>query len=493
MIILGKKGKSKRFKVTNYGVYDEVTGTTVMVEVDELKILFDFGMYQSNLLDAKQIIEANYNAKRKIPLGEIDYVIVTHAHCDHAGNLPMLFREDSPFRGKVLCTEPTAPLISMVCCDSAFVQQNQIKAYLKKHPKQELYPNYTIHDAEQVILHLQGYAYNQKVWLNDRVSIEFIPNGHLFGSASVYLEFMVDEYETATLLFTGDYNYDPKIPRSFTKAWDTSRVFDVDCLITEATYGNKLHEWRDPEEELEQYVLEQVIEKRRVLLLPAFAVSRSTQLLSMIKHIYDKNDILVKRKVPVYFVGRMTQQSHRTLGNGYYKNYYVDECWKKDYDVFNWGLVQKIEKFQDVEEKLIDSQPKIIIVSGGMGCGHSLFLLQQLCDKPWCSILGSGYAGIGTPMRTINEAAEQGRRSVSLQGKTRMLNATVLPPLEMSGHADYKQMCRLIQRGLNPKKLKNIIIIHGDEEAKEYLKNEILKRRNDVNIEIPKPGNVIQC
>ena len=133
----------KHFKVTNYGVYDEVTGTSVMLEVDGLKILFDYGLYQSNLLDAKQVIEANWKAKKDIPLEEIDYVIVTHAHADHSGGLPILFRPDSPFKGRVLCTEPSAPLISMICCDSAFVQQNQIKGYLKKHPKQELYPNYS--------------------------------------------------------------------------------------------------------------------------------------------------------------------------------------------------------------------------------------------------------------------------------------------------------------------------------------------------------------
>lgn len=484
----------KHFKVTNYGVYDEVTGTSVMVEVDGLKILFDYGLFQSNMMDARQIIEANWKAKKDIPLEEVDYVIVTHAHADHSGGLPILFRPDSPFQGKVLCTEPSAPLISMICCDSAFVQQNQIKAYLKKHPKHELYPNYTIHDAEQVILHLQGYRYEEKVWLNDRVSIEFIPNGHLFGSASIYLEYMVDEYETATLLFTGDYNYNPKIARPFTKQWNTERVFDVDVLITEATYGDKLHEWTEPEKMLESYILSEVVEKRRVLLLPAFAVSRSTQLLSMVKHIYDNNPTLVKRKVPVYLVGRMTQQAHRTLGNEYYKKYYVDDQWIPDYDVFNWGRVNKLEKFQDVEEKLIDSQPKIIIVSGGMGCGHSLFLLQQLCDKPWCSILGSGYAGVGTPMRAVNDAAREGRKQVSLQGRMRMLNATVLEPLEMSGHADYHQMCQLIMRGLSPKRLHHIVIIHGDEQSKENLKNEIYKRKreDEVAIIIPKPKQVMQ-
>ena len=105
-----------------------------------------------------------------------------------------------------------------------------------------------------------------------------------------------------------------------------------------------------------------------------------------------------------------------------------------------------------------------------------------------------GYAGIGTPMRAINDAAAENRKQVSLQGKTRMLNADVLPPLEMSGHADYQQMCQLITRGLNQKRLKNIIIIHGDENAKSNLKNEILKRKReeDITIDIPKPKQSLQ-
>lgn len=483
------KKQVKDFVVTNYGVYDEVTGTSVLVEVDGLHILFDFGLYQNGKLNIKESMKANIKSKFNIPLSEVDYIIITHSHADHCAMLPILFRDDSPFKGKILCTEASSSLISMVCCDSAFVQASQVKAYNKANPKQELLPMYTISEAEKVISHLQGYGYNENIWLNDRVYIEFIPNGHLFGSASIYLTFMKDEYETKHLLFTGDYNYKPKKPRSFTKEWNKD-VLDVDVLITEATYGNKLHGWTDPEEYLEKYVLEQVIENRRVLLLPAFAVSRSTQLLNMVKHIYDRNDILSKRKIPVYLVGRMTQQAHNVLGNQYYKNGFVDERWHDDYSVFSWDKVNKIDKFADVEDKLIDSQPKIIIISGGMGCGHSLFLLQQLCDKPWCAILGSGYASEGTPMRTINDAMIEGRTTVSLQGQRRMLNAKVLPPLEMSGHADYKQMLQLFTKGCNIKKLKHIIIVHGDEDSKGNLAEQIgfNKDLRDIEVNIPKPN-----
>ena len=97
-------------------------------------------------------------------------------------------------------------------------------------------------------------------------------------------------------------------------------------------------------------------------------------------------------------------------------------------------------------------------------------------------------------MRAINDAAAENRKQVSLQGKTRMLNADVLPPLEMSGHADYQQMCQLITRGINQKRLKNIMIIHGDENSKNNLKNEILKRKReeDIAIDIPKPKQSLQ-
>lgn len=487
-----KRNKANDFIITNYGIYNEVTGSSVLLEVDGLKILLDLGLYQNNSLSGKEGFVVNVKSKHGIPFHELDAVIVTHMHADHCGMLPILLRPDVDFRGGIYVTEPTAPLISAVCCDSAFIQSEVVKAHNRKNPKNELYPIYTIDEAEQIIKHLRGYRYNEQIWLNDRVYFEFIPNGHIFGSASVYLTYMIDEYTTRRLLFTGDYNYNPKIPRSFTKEWDVNRILEPNVVITESTYGDKLHTWIEPEQLLEQYVIDEVINKGQVLIMPAFSIGRSTQLLSMMKHIYDNNKVLVDRKIPIYFCGKMTQKAHSILGNQYYAQHFVDERWLKDYDVFNWGRVQKVDNFNDLES-LTDKQPKIIITSGGMGSGYSSYLLQQLVNKPWCSILASGYASQGTPVHTILSAKEEGRTIVSIQGKQYKLKANVLKPLEMSGHADYKQMCQLLTKGCDQNKLTDVIIIHGDEEAKANLKEEILKRNRDVNVTIAIPKNSVKC
>lgn len=486
------KKQAKDFIITNFGVYDSVTGTSVLVEVDGLKILFDLGLYQNNSLSGKEGFKVNVKSKHGIPFDELDAVIVTHVHADHSGMLPILLRPDVNFKGGIYVTEPTAPLISMVCCDSAFIQSEVVKAHNRKNPKNELYPIYTMEEAEQIIKHLRCYRYNEKIWLNDRVYFEFIPNGHIFGSASIYLTYMIDEYTTKRLLFTGDYNYNPKIPRAFTKEWDTTRILEPNIVITESTYGDKLHTWVEPEALLEKYVLEEVVEKGQVLILPSFSIGRSTQLLSMMKHIYDNNKVLIDKKIPIYFCGKMTQKAHSIIGNTYYAQHFVDEMWLKDYDVFTWGRVQRVDNFGDLES-LVDKQPKIIITSGGMGSGYSSFLLQQLVNKHWCSILASGYASQGTPVHTILDASEEGRPTVSIQGKQYRLKANVLKPLEMSGHADYKQMCQLLTRACDQKKLEHVIIIHGDEEAKDNLKNEILKRNQDLNVLIAQPKNSIKC
>ena len=480
------------FKVTSFGIYDEVTATSVLVEVGGLKILMDLGMYQNNTMSGKDNFVANVKSKQGIPFNELDAVIITHQHCDHCGMLPTLLRPDVEFKGNIYVTEPTAPMISMVCCDSAFIQSEVVKAHNKKNPKNEIYPIYTMTEAEQIIKHLRGYRYNEQIWLNDKVYFEFIPNGHIFGSASIYLSYMVDEYTTKRLLFTGDYNYNPKIDRAFTKAWDTNRLLEPDVVITESTYGDKLHKWIEPEELLEKYILNEVVENRQVLVLPAFSIGRSTQLLSMVKHIYDRNKVLIDKRIPVYFCGKMTQRSHSIIGNPYYAKHFVDECWLKDYDVFNWGRVQKIDKFSDLES-LVDRQPKIIITSGGMGSGYSSYLLQQFANKKWCSIVASGYSSPGTPVHTILSAKEENRSTVSIQGKQYQLKANVLQPLEMSGHSDYRQICDMIKNGCDQKKLKNIILIHGDEDSKANLKNEIAKSNREVDIKIAQAKETIKC
>lgn len=489
---LGKRKCSKVFNITSYGVYNEVTGSSVLIEVDGLKILMDLGMYQNNTMSGKDSFVMNIKSKCGIPFDELDAVIVTHCHADHSALLPILLRSDTCFKGNIYVTEPTAPLITTVCCDSAFIQSQVVKAHNKKNPKNEIYPIYTMNEAEQIIKHLRGYGYNEQIWLNDRVYFEFIPNGHIFGSASVYLNYLVDEYTTKRLLFTGDYNYNPKLPRPFTKEWDTSRILEPNVIITESTYGDKLHSWIEPEELLEKYILEEVVEKRQVLILPAFSIGRSTQLLSMVKHIYDRNKVLVDKKIPIYFCGKMTQKSHSIIGNPYYAKHFVDERWLEDYDVFNWGRVQKIDKFNELES-LTGRQPKIVITSGGMGSGYSTYLLQQLVNKHWCSILASGYASPGTPVHTILSAKEENRNTVSIQGKQYGLKANVLKPLELSGHSDYKQICEMVTKGCDQRKLQDIIIIHGDEESKENLKNELEKRQVCANITVAKPKTTIKA
>ena len=487
---MSRKRKEKDFIITNYGVDDSVTGTSVMVEVDGLKILMDCGMYQDSTKTAKESFKINIKSKNKIPFNEIDAVIVGHLHCDHCGFLPSLFRDDVGFKGNIYTIDISAPFISMVCCDSAFIQSEQCKSYNKKSKKDELLPIFTMSEAEQVINHIRCYNYNTKIWLNDKVYFEMMPNGHIIGSASIYLTYMKDEYTERHLLFTSDFNYNPKIKRPFTKSWNYDEILEPDIIITESTYGDRLHKWIEPEKELEKHIINEVLNKNNVLLIPAFSISRSTQLASMVKHIYDKHDELYKKQIPVYLVGRMTVMAHDIIGRESSKQY-IDEEWHKDYDVFRWKQIQKINKFSDVEDKLTNQIPKIIIVSGGMGSASSLYLLQELIDKKWLSVLPSGYSGIGTPVRSVIEASENNRDTVSLQGKRKKLNATILQSLEMSGHSDYKQICQMIMN-CNQKKLKNIILVHGDDKAKNNLKEEIELRIKDKNIYIPKNNETIK-
>ena len=190
---MGKRKKdTKDFNIINYGLYDQVTGSSVLVEVDGVRILFELGMFQSSTHTIEELYKMN-GAKCKIPLDTIDFCICSHFHADHIGMLPLLIKSDNHFNGKIMVTEASTPLISMILKDSAHIQAEQCKAYNKK-AKKPLYPFFNMNEAEQMINHLQGYRYNEKIRLTDKLYFEFIPNGHTFGSSSIYLTYMKDEY-----------------------------------------------------------------------------------------------------------------------------------------------------------------------------------------------------------------------------------------------------------------------------------------------------------
>ena len=478
-----KNNNQSDFRITSYGIHDEVTGSSVLCEVNGLKILFDLGSFQSQEYDLAKVYKMNY-AKGKIPLDELDYVIISHAHADHCAMLPILVRDDVNFQGKILCTEGSQRLIALNITDCAFVMAQECKAY-NKHAKKPIQPLYTMEEAEKTIPLLQGYGYNHKIYLNDNVYFEFIPNGHLYGSASIYLTYMKDEYTNRHLLFTGDHFYgaDKTQLRPFTKSFDTERKLKPHVVITEATYGGRYHEKNyDIEAELEKVVLKSH-KAGHVLFLPAFAISRSTQIAYYLKRIFERHpELMNDENYPIYMAGKMMQTAHNIIGNGKMKNEFVDEYWYEAYDLFSWSRINKIDNFQDVEDKLTDNKPKIIIASSGMVTGgYSSFLAETFVGRSNADILFCGYqceGSVGANLIRETSKPAGAKKRISIQGKEYKVKCNVVGQLKLSGHADENQLKNLILKQCDGRSLRKVIIIHGNEEAKEFLKNDLERNMN---------------
>lgn len=482
------------FIITNYGTND-VTGSCVMLEIpnENLKILLDFGLYQSSIKNMKEIYDVNYK-KLKVPLDEITHILVTHAHYDHCAGLGLCAIEERNFTGKIMCTEPSQPLISLNVRDSAFVQAQQCKAYNKANPKKkQLYPMYTEEHAINLINYLQGYGYDEDIPLNQNVSFRFLPTGHLLGDGAVLLTYKKDEYTERKLLYTGDINPYAKQNRPYTKKWSED-VLDVDVLIMESTYSDRFHSNMDVESKLEEVLVEQCLRQKRVLFIPVFAIGRSSQMVYYLHRVFERNKDLQKANLPIYLAGKMMNTSHKVYENEYFSYNFTDEEWH-DRSPFKWGRVQKIDKFADVEEKLLDNKPKIILSSSGMVTGgFSTFLAQQLIGRENVCFMTCGFQGVGTHGSAIQETKYKDKKEVQIQGAKYKVNCYIEEPLSLSGHGDENQLLRLVKHGCSQSKLKKVIIIHGSDDGKQHMKNRIeqILDMDKKEVLIPKPNETIR-
>lgn len=477
--------KNNDFRITPYHVNNSVTGSSVLVEVDGLKILLDLGMFQSQTHKLTDIYKINYQ-KLKIPFEDIDYVILSSSHADHSCGVGILGREEINFKGRVIATELSQELIALNIRDSAHLMATECEAYNKKYSKAELKPLYGDKEVSTVLNMLEGHGYGETIRLNDKVSFEFLPNGHLSGDGSIYITYQKSGYEKKRLLYTGDHNFNRRKP--FTKHW-VEKNYKADVVITESTYAGRNHPKDDIFKQLEQAVIDVCINKKQILFIPTFAIHRQTEVIYMLKQIFDKNELLGTSNIPIYSAGVMSGKAHRILGNPKYKEFY-DEEWQELDDIFEWDRINFIERFKDVEERLTDNKCKIVLASSGMLTGgYSSYLTQCYVGRSNVNFLFTGYQAVGSVGNRIMEGEH---KTVSIQGKQYPIRCNVVGKINLSGHAGNNQLVGLI-RSLNQRTLKKVIIIHGNDDSKEIFKNQLDKcLDSSIDVIIPKVGEVIK-
>jgi metallo-beta-lactamase family protein len=455
-------------KLTFLGATGTVTGSRFHLQIEGKNLLIDCGMFQG----PKQIRIKNW-AEFPVPPSSFDYILLTHAHIDHSGYLPKFVREG--FNGKIICTHATAELCKVMLKDSAHIQEEDAKwanhkGFSKHSPA---LPLYTTEDAEKAIKLFDPVHYGDHFKLSENTRIKFHDSGHILGSALIDIKTRINN-GTRKILFSGDLGR-PEIP----VLNEPDQVYNVDYLILESTYGNRLHESSEPIEELVN-VIKRSMERGGSLTIPAFSVGRTQTLLFLLRLLEDED------KIPSYPIFVDSPMAIEALQ--------IFEDHIHDFDLFtrmqkmagkDIFRPQNLHICRSKEESMSINDHKsgciIISASGMVTGGRIVHHLKQRLPDPKNTVLLIGYQAIGTRGRTIMEKKE----TVKIHGKEIPINAHIEMIDGFSGHADYNEMLAWLMPFNKPPK--TTFLVHGEEDASQAMAEKI-KQTYHWNVRIPQFG-----
>ncbi|GAB4337822.1 MAG: MBL fold metallo-hydrolase [Flammeovirgaceae bacterium] len=464
-------------KLTFWGAARQVPGSMFLLELEEgYTILIDCG------LDNGKPEENPVYQGSCFPFdaSEIDLVLLTHAHLDHSGKIPNLFRDG--FEGQILCTSPTLQLAEILLNDSATLNQRKLQAFNKKSYSKkaketlnlhELYLEKHVHEAMERFVPL---SFNKKFNVKRGLDITFIPTGHLLGAANILLEIKENGQEKR-ILFSGDigrHNY-PLLP-------DPEEVPQVDYLICESTYGNRKHlSTNDSREEIRTAIQKTCVEIPGRLIIPAFSIGRTQAVLFTLHQLYVEGK-LPKIKIfadsPLAYRSNIIHERFASLMNEEAKLFKETEG-----SLFGFESLYYIANSRESREISNYSEPCIIIsASGMMEGGRVQHHIEKNLQNPYCCILMVGYSAEGTMGHKLlhgNGFFEVGKHEVKV-------NARIQYTDTFSGHGDMDDLLKFVGYQ-KPSLLKKLFIVHGEESVMNDFKQTLIERGYQ-NIEIPIRG-----
>ena len=445
-------------KLSFFGADQCVTGSCHCLEVNGKKILVDCGLQQGR--------DEVSNAEFPFAAGSVDYVLITHAHIDHSGRVPMLIKQG--FRGQILTTRLTADLMDIMLLDSAHIQESDAEWKNRKAARSgapHVEPLYTIEDAAQVREYMTTCEYGQKVTLCEGVTVEFIDAGHLLGSASI----LVDATEggvTKRLVFSGDIgNVDQPIIR------DPSPVTGADYVVMESTYGDRNHtEVWSYTDDLAR-IIDETIGRGGNVVIPSFAVGRTQELLYFIREIKDKGLVKSNPDFAVYIDSPLAKKA-TSIFTGDLRGYLDEEALELVKDgthMFNFTNLRMTETSEESKALNLDPTPKVIISASGMcDAGRIRHHLKHNLWRPDSTIVFVGFQGEGT----LGRALLDGAKSVKLFGEEIAVRAEIVNFQGLSSHADRDHLLAWIQNVKAPKP-QHVFVVHGDREVAPYFAQSI--------------------
>ena len=446
-------------KISFFGAAREVTGSCYLVETNETRVLIDCGAFQgSAFVEARNFQSFGFDPKT------IDAVFITHAHLDHVGRLPKLIKEG--FTGKIYLTPPSGDLAKLVLEDAFQIMSDE-------HRRQYRPMLYEKQDILETLSRFHSLDYDHVMKLRN-LSINLEDAGHIFGSAFI----RVSEQGDGTAVFSGDVgNQHVPILR------ETVALPETDVLITESTYGNRIHEDESTREIKLKEVVIKTIRQKGALVIPAFAIERTQQLL------YELHDLMEKKmipSVPVYLDSPMAIQTADVIER--YPQYYDEEATAhvlKGENFMDFSSL-KLCRTRDESKMINDSpKPKIIIAGAGMMNGGRIqhHLIRYLGD-PASTVLIIGYQA----KHTLGHQLYEGKKDVEVLGERVHVNATITSIGAYSAHAD---QAKLVQWVMNaPHKPSHIYCTHGEEGAAIALATR-LTQKTSIPADVPRFGDTI--
>jgi len=444
------------------GAVGTVTGSKYLLTVGRQKILIDCGLFQG----LKELRLRNW---QPLPLNvsEIDTVLITHAHIDHIGYLPRLYRDG--FRGQIICTQATQDLMRIMLLDSAHLQEEDAafaarKGYAK-HPQPE--PLYDTKDVDALLPQVRGYAYDTTVEVWPGVEIIFRYAGHILGAASIEM-FLKSSTPTRKIVFSGDLGrYDNPILH------DPAVISDADVLLIESTYGDKDNPVDAPDDRLEQ-IINETVARNGCVVIPAFAVGRSQAIVHYLQKLERAGRIPA---LPVYLDSPMAI----TVSNLYARHLASHKLPldHSDNDIFFLRELHYIEKAAQ-SKHLNDIQSRAIIISASGMCegGRIVHHLYNRLPRPNDTLLLVGYQAAGTRGRRILN----GEPEIRMFGENIPVRCRVEYINGLSGHADRAELLRWLSSF--SKVPEQVFLVHGEPEtAQAFAKT--LKNKLDWHPVIP--------
>lgn len=450
-------------KIKFCGAASGVTGSCHLLTVGDHKILLDCGQFQGG----KSIEALNYEPFPFDP-AEIECVILSHAHIDHCGRLPLLVKQG--FKGSIYCSDATAQLLDIMLKDSGYIHEKEAEWKNKKAlraGKPEVKPLYTYNDAVDSLKYVYPVLYDQLIKINDEISIVFNDAGHILGSAIVEVWATEDE-KTSKIVFSGDLGV---IGRPILR--DPTIIKKADAVIMESTYGNRVHPpGKDSIEDLINIVIK-TAKRGGSVVIPSFAVGRTQELIYEFNRFYSERPEFKKEldKLKVYIDSPMATNATEVFK----ANAQVFDEEARDYlmrgdDPFDFPGLKFTKSTQESKTLNADMSPKVIISASGMcEAGRIRHHLKHCLWDSRCSVVFVGYQAEGTLGRLIID----GIKDVTLFGEQVHVNAEIYNLEGFSGHADRDGLIAWAC-GFQ-KQPKQFFLVHGENQSKLDLAESIKK------------------